>query len=38
MDLDELSLLQERWSSLLRNDPYYNPNLTLDSENYTLAC
>jgi len=33
----ERSLMQQRWGDLLRNDPAYNPNLTLDRENFGLA-
>ena len=37
MDPKELALLQQRWSELLQNDPYYNPHLTLNAENYALG-
>lgn len=33
----ERAVLQERWKSVLFNDPYYNPNLTLDHENFSFA-
>ena len=33
----ETQILQERWMSLLMNDPFYNPNLTLSGEPFTLA-
>ncbi len=33
----EIQIMQQRWGALLRNDPAYNPNLTLDRENYSLA-
>lgn len=33
----EAQILQERWMSLLVNDPCYNPNLTLSGEPFTLA-
>ena len=30
--------MEKRWGfDGLRSDPYYNPNLSLDAENYTLA-
>ncbi|MEJ2244642.1 MAG: glycosyltransferase [Acidobacteriota bacterium] len=33
----EIKVMQGRWGALLQNDPYYNPNLTLESEDYALA-
>lgn len=33
----EAQILLERWMPLLMNDPYYNPNLTLSGEPFTLA-
>jgi GT2 family glycosyltransferase len=33
----ECSHLRRRWGALLRNDPFYNPNLSLDDENFGLA-
>lgn len=33
----EIQMMQERWGSLLLNDPAYNPNLTLDREDFSLA-
>lgn len=33
----ERTLMQQRWGNLLSNDPAYNPNLTLDRENFGLA-
>lgn len=33
----EAQILQERWMALLMNDPFYNPNLTLSGEPFTLA-
>jgi len=33
----EIQLFQMRWTEILENgDPYYNPNLSLDGEDYTL--
>ena len=33
----EMSLFNERWSRILENgDPYYNPNLTLESQDFSL--
>ena len=33
----ETSYMQKRWGELLRRDPYYNPNLSLDLPGFTLA-
>ncbi|TXH34462.1 MAG: glycosyltransferase [Burkholderiaceae bacterium] len=33
----EIDLLQSRWPHLLGRDPCYNPNLTNDSEDFSLA-
>jgi GT2 family glycosyltransferase len=34
----EASFMQTRWGfDYLRRDPYYNPNLTLDAEDFQLA-
>jgi GT2 family glycosyltransferase len=33
----EAAKLKARWGDALLNDPAYNPNLTLDAENFTLA-
>ena len=33
----EARVMRERWSSTLRNDPYYNPNLSLHSTGFELA-
>ncbi|MCL4768976.1 MAG: glycosyltransferase [Burkholderiaceae bacterium] len=33
----EIDLLQSRWGHLLKNDPCYNPNLTADAEDFSLA-
>lgn len=35
--LAEVDLLQERWGSLLANDPAWNPNLALNGEHIGLA-
>ncbi len=32
----EVNTMQKRWGELLQQDPYYNPNLTLDREDYSL--
>jgi GT2 family glycosyltransferase len=34
---NETKRLQEKWGELLSNDPAYNPNLTLDHEDFSLA-
>jgi len=33
----EMEFMLSRWGEILRNDPAYNPNLTLDSEDFALA-
>ncbi len=33
----EIDILQSRWSALLERDPCYNPNLTADAEDFSLA-
>jgi GT2 family glycosyltransferase len=33
----EADILRARWMAVLMNDPYYNPNLTLSGEPFTLA-
>jgi GT2 family glycosyltransferase len=35
--LAEAAYMRRRWGALLRNDPYYNPNLSLDSDAFLLA-
>ena len=33
----EIKTFEERWPEILRNgDPYYNPNLTLESQDFSL--
>lgn len=34
--LKEVKLMRQKWGKLLRNDPFYNKNLTLKNEEYTL--
>lgn len=34
---NEAALMQARWGALIANDPAYNPNLTLESEDYSCA-
>jgi len=34
---NEISYMQKRWSKLLLNDPYYNPNLSWIRSDYSLA-
>ncbi len=36
-DRDALGYLIGKWGNGVRADPFYNPNLALDRENYTLA-
>lgn len=33
----EIDLMKERWGDILLNDPYYNPNLTLEMEGFSVA-
>ena len=33
----EVEFMQKKWGYVLKSDPYYNPNLTLDAENFALA-
>jgi len=35
--VSEIDYMKQRWGSLLRNDPTYNPNLTLEFEDFSLA-
>lgn len=34
---EETDFMHKRWGDLLTNDPAYNPNLTLDNEDYSYA-
>lgn len=34
--LKEINFMKERWGDLLLNDPFYNPNLTLDREDFSI--
>jgi GT2 family glycosyltransferase len=34
---NEAALMRERWGEVLARDPYYNPNLALDSDDFSLA-
>jgi GT2 family glycosyltransferase len=33
----EIDFMKKRWGERLESDPYYNPNLTLDNESFSLA-
>jgi O-antigen biosynthesis protein len=33
----EIRYMQQRWGDTLRDDPSYNPNLTLEHEDFSLA-
>jgi hypothetical protein len=33
----EVAFMKQKWGRQLEYDPYYNPNLTLDREDFTLA-
>jgi len=35
--LSEINYMQRTWGDILLNDPFYNPNLTLKSEDFGLA-
>jgi glycosyltransferase involved in cell wall biosynthesis len=35
--VSERDYLQQRWGTVLSNDPYYSPNLTLEREDFSLA-
>ncbi|HEY6908580.1 MAG TPA: glycosyltransferase family 2 protein [Myxococcales bacterium] len=35
--VSEVETMMARWGEVLRNDPAYNPNLTLESEDFALA-
>lgn len=32
----EIEYMKEKWGARLFNDPYYNPNLTLDREDFSI--
>ena len=36
LDMKEVEFMKRRWGSALLHDPYYNPNLTLDHENFSI--
>lgn len=33
----EVDFMIDRWGDLLKRDPYYNPNLSLDAETYSIS-
>jgi len=33
----EVAYMKQRWGTILRNDPAYSPNLTLDREDFSIA-
>ena len=35
--LKEVNYMKEKWGNILPNDPTYNPNLTLDREDFSLS-
>ena len=35
--LSEVAFMQKKWGDILKNDPYYNPNLTNQSDDFSLA-
>lgn len=36
VDPKEVLYMQKRWGPIIRNDPYYNPHLSLEREDYSL--
>ena len=36
MDPGECEYMLQRWKPIIDDDPFYNPNLTLDAENYAI--
>ena len=36
LDTKEVEFMKRRWGAALLHDPYYNPNLTLDNENFSI--
>jgi len=36
VDDSEVAYMYRKWGKILKNDPYYNPNLTLNSEDFGL--
>ena len=34
---NEVAYMKRQWGQALEQDPYYNPNLTLEEENFSLA-
>ncbi len=35
--ISEAEYMQNKWRALIKNDPFYNPNLTLSAEDFSLA-
>ena len=35
--IKEVNYMKQRWNDILSNDPYYSPNLSLESDNFNLA-
>jgi GT2 family glycosyltransferase len=33
----EIAYMRAKWGTALRSDPFYNPNLTLEAEDFSLA-
>jgi GT2 family glycosyltransferase len=36
MDIEETAFMKQRWGNVLSSDPYYNPNLTLKTEDFGI--
>jgi len=37
VDLSGQAIMRERWSNILRRDPYYNPNLSRECADFSLG-
>jgi len=36
LDPDEIKFMKKKWGNILSSDPYYNPNLSYDSEDFRI--
>jgi hypothetical protein len=34
--MDEIAIIRDRWPVLAHHDPFYNPNLTIEAEDFGL--
>jgi O-antigen biosynthesis protein len=37
IDMNDEAIMRERWASILRSDPYYNPNLSRERADFSLG-